>query len=67
MSDILQSQILEALPDARAVRARLTTLAREANILRSLLRILERHPGARGRTSAMRATDAGHRQVVAHD
>ncbi len=36
-----QALILDKLPDPPAIRARLSDLAAEANLLRSLLRLLE--------------------------
>jgi hypothetical protein len=52
MPDISRSPILQGLPDPGAIRSRLTELAREANFLRSLLRVMDRRPrGSRQRVT----------------
>jgi hypothetical protein len=54
MPDTAQAQLISAdllagIPDPEAIRARLSVLAREVNVLRSLLRVAERQSRAKQR------------------
>jgi hypothetical protein len=55
--------IADALPDPRAIRARLSDLAAEADVLRALLRLLEQRECGRRLLRRRRAVD---RQEMRH-
>jgi hypothetical protein len=63
MPDPLPAPILDCLPDPPTIRARLTDLTAEADLLRALLRLLERRECGR---HLLRRRRPAERTEVAH-